>query len=236
MIIPGDQMNHFDLAYRTLADDNNKVFIAVAGNIGCGKTTLTRKLSEKLGWRPHFESVEDNPYLTDFYKDMKTYSFPLQVYFLTHRFNGHRSIEQSNSSSIQDRSIYEDAHIFARALFESGEMTARDYQNYLGLYKTMVDYINPPTLMIFLRRSINKLMERISLRGRDCEKNIPRAYIEKLNTYYEDWYKSYNAGKCLIIDTDELDFLNNQAHFDELVKRMHDAIDQKDLFYTFWQQ
>jgi len=224
-----------DMLKSSYLDNNSKIFVAIAGNIGCGKTTLTRKLSERLGWRAHFESVEDNPYLSDFYGNMKLFSFPLQVYFLTHRFNSHRAIETSSGSSVQDRSIYEDAHIFARALFETGEMSERDYENYKNLYKTMVDYLNPPSVMIFLRRSVDKLMERIDLRGRDCEKNIPRQYIERLNQYYDDWYNSYNSGRALLIDTDELDFLNNEEHFSELVKRIHESIDQKDLFYSHWQ-
>jgi deoxyadenosine/deoxycytidine kinase len=211
----------------------NKMFVVVAGNIGCGKTTLTKKLSERLGWKPQFESVEDNPYLTDFYADMERWSFPLQVYFLTHRFNTHRSIENGSSSAIQDRSIYEDAFIFARGLYEQGKMSSREYDNYKNLFETMTAFINPPSLMIFLKRSVPKLMERIRERNRSCEREIPVEYIAQLNKYYDEWYASYNQGKYLLVDTDELDFLNNEDQFDRLLLKIQDSIEQKDLFYTY---
>ena len=210
----------------------NKMFVAVAGNIGCGKTTLTRKLSDRLACRPMYESVEDNPYLKDFYTDMNSYSFQLQVYFLNHRFNAHKGIETSSFSAIQDRSIYEDAHIFAKNLYLQNLMTKRDFENYFNLYKTMVEYLHPPELMIFLRRSIPKLMERIKMRGRECEKNISVDYIAQLNGLYDEWYSSYNLGKYLIVDTDDFDFLYNEEHFERLVSKVHDTIEQKDLFLT----
>ncbi len=222
-----------DMAYQRLASSANPMFVVVAGNIGSGKTTLTKKLSERLGWKPHFESVSDNPYLADFYKDMSRWSFPLQVYFLTHRFNTHKDIETMTASSIQDRSIYEDANIFARSLADSGKLEARDYENYLTLYHSMIKYLSPPTLMIFLRRSIPKLQERIKQRGRDYEQAIPVDYLTSLNNYYDDWYANYNLGKSLIVDTDELDFLDNEEHFNRLVKRIWDSIDQKDMFFYF---
>lgn len=222
-----------DMAYHRLTSVTNPMFVVVAGNIGCGKTTLTKKLSERLGWKPHFESVQDNPYLADFYKDMARWSFPLQVYFLNHRFNTHKLIENLPASSVQDRSIYEDANIFARALYEQGKLDERDYNNYRALYESMIQYLNPPTLMIFLRRSVPKLMDRIKQRGRDYEQSIPESYIASLNEYYDDWYARYNMGKSLIVDTDELDFLENEEHFDRLVKRIWDSIDQKDMFFYF---
>lgn len=222
-----------DLAYHRLTSASHPMFVVVAGNIGSGKTTLTKKLSDKLGWKPHFESVQDNPYLSDFYKDMNRWSFPLQVYFLTHRFNTHKQIETIPASSVQDRSIYEDANIFARALYEQGSLDARDYNNYRNLYESMIQYLNPPTLMIFLRRSVPKLLERIKLRGRDYEQAIPVDYLTSLNDYYDEWYANYNLGKSLIVDTDELDFLDNEEHFNRLVKRIWDSIDQKDMFFYF---
>jgi deoxyadenosine/deoxycytidine kinase len=220
-------------AFGRLSSSQNKMFVVVAGNIGSGKTTLTKKLAERLNWRPHFESVSDNPYLADFYANMQRWSFPLQIYFLTHRFNTHKLIENSNASSIQDRSIYEDANIFARALFEQGDLDARDYENYRTLFESMVQYLNPPTLMIFLRRSTDKLVERIKLRGRDYEQAIPIDYLRKLNHYYEDWFTTYSAGKSLIVDTDELDFLENEEHFNRLVQKIHDSIDQQDMFFYY---
>ena len=220
-------------AYTKLVNPSNKMFVVVAGNIGCGKTTLTKKLSDRLGWKPQFESVEDNPYLDDFYEDMQRWSFPLQVYFLTHRFNTHRNIQEANFSAIQDRSIYEDAYIFARSLHDQGKMSTREYENYKSLFKTMTEFIEPPTLMIFLKRSVPKLMERIKERNRDCEKDMPQDYIAKLNDYYNEWYDSYEDGKYLVVDTDELDFLNNEEHFGKLVHKIQNSIDQKDLFFSY---
>jgi len=222
-----------DLAYQQLANSSNRMFVVVAGNIGSGKTTLTKKLSERLGWKPHYESVQDNPYLADFYEDMSRWSFPLQVYFLNHRFNTHKEIESLPASSVQDRSIYEDANIFARALYEQGKLDERDYLNYKNLYESMIKYLSPPTLMVFLRRSVPKLQERIKLRGRDYEQAIPVEYLTSLNNYYDDWYKNYDLGKSLIVDTDELDFLENEEHFNRLVKRVWDSVDQKDMFFHF---
>ncbi len=216
-------------AYNQLRS-SEKMFVVVAGNIGSGKTTLTKKLAEKLKWNPHFESVNDNPYLSDFYDDMDRWSFPLQVYFLTHRFNTHKMIESSSMSSIQDRSIYEDANIFARALFEQGNIDQRDYENYLNLYESMTTYLNAPTIMIFLRRSIPKLLERIKMRGRGYEQTIPVDYLRKLNDYYDQWYDSYDLGKRLLVDTDELDFLENESDFDKLVMKIHDSIEQQSMF------
>ena len=164
---------------------------------------------------------------------MSRWSFPLQVYFLTHRFNTHKQIETSPASSVQDRSIYEDANIFARALYEQGNLDPRDYENYRTLFESMIQYLSPPTLMIFLKRSVPKLQERIKQRGRDYEQAIPVDYLTSLNHYYDDWYANYNMGKSLIVDTDELDFLDNEEHFDRLVKRIWDSIDQKDMFFYF---
>ncbi len=221
-----------DLAFQQLSNSNS-LFVVIAGNIGCGKTTLTKKLSERLGWKPHYESVQDNPYLKDFYGNMERWAFPLQVYFLNHRFNTHKFIESAGASCVQDRSIYEDANIFARALYDQGTLDERDYQNYRTLYDTMTPYLNPPTLMIFLRRSIPKLLERIQQRGRDYEQAIPVDYLTRLNNYYDDWYARYDLGKSLIVDTDELDFLENEEHFNRLVERIGNSIDQKDMFFTF---
>lgn len=220
-------------AYKELSSGANNMFVVVAGNIGGGKTTLTKKLSERLNWKPYYESVQDNPYLADFYDNMSRWSFPLQVYFLNHRFNTHKQIENSNGSSVQDRSIYEDANIFARALYEQGDLDKRDYENYRGLYESMISYLSPPTLMIFLKRSVPKLLERIEMRGRDYEQTIPVDYLTKLNDYYDDWYDKYDLGKSLIVDTDDLDFLENEEHFDKLVQRIHDSIDQQEMFQLY---
>lgn len=221
-----------DTAFERLSSSSS-MFVVVAGNIGSGKTTLTKKLSETLNWKPYFESVGDNPYLADFYDCMERWSFPLQVYFLTHRFNTHKLIESSMASSIQDRSIYEDANIFARALFEQGDLDKRDYENYRTLYESMIPYLSTPSLMIFLKRSVPKLQERIKLRGRDYEQSIPVDYLTKLNQYYNEWYDNYSMGKSLIVDTDDLDFLENEDHFNKLVEKIHDSIDQQDMFFHY---
>ena len=209
---------------------SDKIFIAVAGNIGTGKTTLTNMLSKRFGWTPHFEAVKDNPYLVDFYKDMKRWSFPLQIFFLNNRFRAHQDITQGTNSAIQDRSIYEDANIFARNLYEAGDMEERDYLNYLNLYRTMCDYLTPPGLVLYLRKSLPKLKERIALRGRDFEKNIPDEYLQNLNRYYDDWLDKYDLGKKLIIDSDHLDFLGNPNDFNTLTQLILSALDQRDLF------
>ena len=205
-------------SYKLGGETHQKKFLVIAGNIGSGKTTLTKKLSEHFGWVPHFEPVVDNPFLEDFYKDMKRWSFSLQIYFLDHRFNAHRMIESSPVTGIQDRSIYEDAHVFARSLFEQGMMDPRDYECYLGIFHSMLNYLSKPTLVIYLQRSVPKLMERIRRRGRDFEKGIAPEYLERLNHYYDEWFDSYDAGKKLLIETDEMDFLSSHDDFMAIVE------------------
>lgn len=209
---------------------NEKIFIVVAGNIGTGKTTLTQMLSKRFGWMPHFEAVRDNPYLADFYGNMARWSFPLQIFFLNNRFRAHQNIVSGTESAIQDRSIYEDANIFARNLYEQGNMEERDYRNYLDLYNTMCEYLTPPDLVVYLRKSLPKLKERIALRGRDFEQNIPDDYLICLNRYYDEWMENYDQGKNLIVDSDNLDFLNNPRDFDHLTQLILNNLPQRDLF------
>ncbi len=209
---------------------SRKIFVAVAGNIGTGKTTLTEMLSKRFGWQAHFEAVVDNPYLVDFYADMNRWSFPLQIFFLNNRFNAHQTVSQGTDSSIQDRSIYEDANIFARNLYEQGQMEKRDYENYLRLYEVMTGFLSPPDLVIYLKKSLPKLKEQIQKRGRDFEKGIPDSYLANLNHYYNDWMERYRLGKKLIIESDELDFVRNQGDFDQIADRIVNALDQRDLF------
>jgi hypothetical protein len=209
---------------------SRKIFVAVAGNIGTGKTTLTEKLSERFGWRSHFEAVVDNPYLADFYADMKRWSFPLQIFFLNNRFNAHQTISSGGDSAIQDRSIYEDANIFARNLYEQGQMEKRDYENYLRLYEVMTSFLSPPDLVIYLKKSLPRLREQIQMRGRDYEKSIPDSYLASLNHYYDDWMDRYQLGKKLIIESDDLDFVRNRQDFDSIAQRIVNALDQRDLF------
>ncbi len=190
-----------------------KYFISVAGNIGSGKSSLTRMIAKEFGWVPYFESVQDNPYLSDFYKEMKRWSFQLQVYFLSHRFHTHKRIIASKKSVIQDRSIYEDVEIFARNLYLMGRMEKRDYQNYRALFYEMVSYLKAPDLVVYLKADIKTLLKQIKLRGREFEKSIEKQYLERLNRSYSKWIKEYKLGKVLVIESDNIDFVNNEEHF-----------------------
>lgn len=186
--------------------NKNIKHIAIAGNIGAGKTTLTTELAKKFGWEPHYESADDNPYLNDFYNDMQRWSFNLQVYFLNHRFNQVVNIHKGTETVIQDRSIYEDAHIFAPNLYEMGLMNERDFVNYKELFHLMTSFISPPDLLIYLKADIKTLVAHIEERGRSYEGSISIDYLKKLNQRYEDWIKNYNEGELLIIDVNPLDF------------------------------
>ena len=196
---------------------NRKVFIAVAGNIGAGKSSLTHLLSLRYGWKPFFESVEDNPYLNDFYADMKRWSFNLQVYFLSNRFRSHKSITEGPDSVLLDRAIYEDAEIFARNLYEIGKMDQRDYENYVALYEVMTEYLRAPDLLIYLRANVDTLVKQVALRGRDFEQSIKKEYLEQLNKHYESWIARYKKGPLLIIESDEIDFVNKQEDLEKVV-------------------
>ena len=202
----------------------SKVFLGIAGNIGSGKSSLTRLLAEHFGWTPYFESVEDNPYLRDFYGDMSRWSFHLQVYFLSNRFRSHKSIVEGGDAVVLDRVIYEDAEIFARNLFEIGKMDERDYRNYIALYDVMTEYLRPPDLLIYLRANIDTLLRQIALRGRSYEQSIPREYLEQLNRHYESWIKRYDKGPLLVVESDELDFVNNPDDFDNLMATIASAL------------
>jgi deoxyadenosine/deoxycytidine kinase len=206
------------------------LFIAVAGNIGAGKSSLAKLLGERFRWKPYFESVDDNPYLSDFYADMNRWSFHLQIYFLANRFKCHKEIVESNESVIQDRSIYEDAEIFARNLFNIGKMTERDYTNYVSLFHVMMEYLKPPDLLVYLRANVDTLMRQIVKRGRDFEQGIERSYLQQLNTLYEDWIARYKLGPLLIIESDNLDFVGKQPDFDYIVACVKDRLPQMQLF------
>ncbi len=183
--------------------------IAIVGNIGAGKTTLTKLLANHLKWEPQFEAVDDNPYLEDFYGDMKRWAFNLQIYFLNSRFRHIVQLQEKEINIIQDRTIYEDAYIFAENLYDMGLMSARDFENYSNIFESIVSYIKPPDLLIYLRASVPTLVDNIQLRGREYESGIRLDYLSKLNAKYEKWIKSYREGKLLILDKDKLDFANN---------------------------
>jgi deoxyadenosine/deoxycytidine kinase len=183
--------------------------IAVAGNIGAGKTTLTKLLAKHYKWTPHFEDVDENPYLTDFYDDMQRWSFNLQVYFLNSRFNQILEIRNSGQTVIQDRTIYEDAFIFAPNLHAMGLMTTRDFDNYFSLFQLMSKLVQAPDLLIYLRAGVPTLVQQIQQRGRKYENTIRLDYLKRLNERYEAWVSNYTLGKLLIIDVDNTDFTNN---------------------------
>ncbi len=195
-------------------------YIAIAGNIGAGKSSLTRMLSEYFGWEPFYEQVDDNPYLADFYEDMRRWSFNLQVFFLSSRFKHQRTIESSATSVVQDRSIYEDAEIFARNLYEMGLMTPRDYENYVELFGIMTSYLRPPDLLVYLRADVPTLVRHIQSRGRDYESGIRIEYLERLNKHYEDWIERYDLGPKMIVDVDDLDFVNREPDRNALLRRI----------------
>jgi len=180
--------------------------IAVAGNIGSGKTTLTRLLAKHYGWKPHYEDVDDNPYLNDFYEDMQRWSFNLQIYFLNSRFSQIVDIRRKGETVIQDRTIYEDAQIFAPNLHIMGLMSTRDFNNYSNLFNLMSSLIQPPDLLIYLRGNVPTLVSQIQKRGRDYEKNIRLDYLQRLNERYEAWIETYKLGKMLIIEVDNMNF------------------------------
>lgn len=198
--------------------------IAIAGNIGAGKTTLTDLLARHYGWDVQFEDTTTNPYLSDFYEDMHRWSFNLQIYFLNSRYEQILKIRQGERPVIQDRTIYEDAHIFAPNLHDMNLMSSRDFKNYFQLFQLMSSQVEPPDLLIYLRSSIPKLVHHIQTRGRDYEGNMSLDYLKKLNERYEKWIHGYEKGNLLIIDNDHLDFKNNPEDLGLIIERVESQI------------
>ena len=197
--------------------------IAIAGNIGAGKTTLTEMLSKHYGWEPHFEDVLKNPYLDDFYEGMERWSFNLQIYFLNSRFNQMLECSKKEKDTIQDRTIYEDAFIFAPNLQAMGLMTNRDYENYKSIFNTLDSFVKDPDLLIYLRSGIPNLVDQIHKRGRDYENTISIEYLSRLNERYEAWIQSYDKSNLLVIEVDDIDFVKNPDDFNIITK----LIDEK---------
>lgn len=195
--------------------------LAVAGNIGAGKTTLCSKLGKHFGWDVHYESTDDNPYLSDFYEDMQRWSFNLQVYFLNSRYRQVLNIQNGDRTVIQDRTIYEDARIFAPNLRDMGLMGLRDFENYDSLFELMLSQVRPPDLLIYLRANVGTLVDHIQQRGRDYEGSISIDYLKRLNDRYENWINSYKDGKLLIIDVDGMDFDKNPTDFGSIVDKVN---------------
>lgn len=198
--------------------------IAIVGNIGAGKTTLTEMLAKNYGWEPLYEAVDNNPYLEDFYSDMKRWSFNLQIYFLNSRYRQIFDIQKSGRNIIQDRTIYEDAYIFAENLHDMGLMTSRDYENYESIFKNITEYIKPPDLLVYLKASVPTLVNNIQRRGREYEIGIRIDYLSKLNEKYDKWIKGYKLGKLLILDKDNLDFANNTEDMADIVQKIEREI------------
>jgi deoxyadenosine/deoxycytidine kinase len=194
--------------------------LAISGNIGSGKTTLTEKLSKHYDWKAEFEAVDNNPYLQDFYEDMNRWSFHLQVYFLNSRFNQIKKIQESTISTIQDRTIYEDAYIFAANLYKSNLLSKRDYLNYKNLFDSMIAHVKAPDLLIYLKADIPKLVGQIEKRGRTYETTMRIDYLKNLNEHYEEWIGNYKEGKLLIVDVNDLDFVERQEDFSSIVQKI----------------
>ena len=195
--------------------------IAIAGNIGSGKTILTGLLAKHFGWEPHYEDVDTNPYLNSFYEDMQRWSFNLQVYFLNSRFRQVIEIRKSGKTVVQDRTIYEDAYIFAPNLHAMNLMSTRDFENYLSLFNLMSSFIQPPDLLIYLRASVPTMVHQIQKRGREYESSIRLDYLKGLNQRYEDWITGYDLGKLMIVDVDDLNIEENPEHLGEVIDRIN---------------
>jgi len=206
-----------------------KRFIAIAGNVGVGKSTLTRMLAQRLGWEPFFEAVDDNPYLADFYQNMQQWAFHSQIFFLSRRLRHHHELLQRPNSVIQDRSVYEDAEIFARNLYEQRAMDERDYQSYRELYEVLCAFLPPPDLVIYLRADVETLLARIKLRGRAYEQAIDPAYLQRLNSLYDDWIDRFTLSPVLTVEASDLDFVSHRHHLDMIQSAVQQRLAGKDI-------
>ncbi|MGE5264442.1 MAG: deoxynucleoside kinase [Acidobacteriota bacterium] len=201
-----------------------KKFIAIAGNIGVGKSTLVNMMCERLGWEPFFEGVVDNPYLADFYADMERWSFHSQIFFLARRLRDLRHLMDFPKTVVQDRSVYEDAEIFAKNLYRQGFIHDRDWKTYRELYEVLTELLPPPDLVLYLKASVPTLLQRIELRGRDFEKKIAPDYLAQLNLLYEEWIRNFNLCPVLVVPADRLNFVANGGHFELIVSKVQEKL------------
>ncbi len=206
-----------------------KKFIAVAGNIGVGKSTLVEMICERLNSKPYYEPVTENPYISDFYHDMYSWSFHSQIFFLTHRLRIHQELVRNVTSVIQDRSIYEDAEVFAHNLFVQGKMSERDFNTYRSLYLTLADYLPPPDLMIYLRASVPTLVDRIALRNREYEQKIAPEYLSQLNDLYESWINHFTLCPVLTVPADSLDYVAHPKHLELIINKINEKLTGKEV-------
>ncbi|MEI6874592.1 MAG: deoxynucleoside kinase [Spirochaetota bacterium] len=204
-----------------------KKYLVLAGNIGAGKSSLVELLADRLGYRPYYEPVAENPYLEDFYADMRRWAFHSQLYFLTHRIRSHRELAGDPLSVVQDRSIYEDAEVFARNLHEQGNMTTRDWETYRGLYRSLISLLPSPDLVVYLRASVPTLKERIAKRGRQFEASIPDDYLAGLNRLYEDWLEAFDLSPVLVVPGDSLDFVADSKALNAIVASVEERLRDK---------
>lgn len=205
-----------------------KKFVAVAGNIGVGKSTLVTMLCHRMGWQPFFEPVTENPYLSDFYRDMKAWSFHSQIFFLTRRLRSHRQLIEHPTSVIQDRSVYEDAEVFACNLYRQGLIDERDYRSYRELYEVLIEFLPPPDLVVYLRASVDTLQERIHSRGREYEKQITPEYLAQVNELYDQWIGRFSLCPVLTVPADSLDYVANPRHLDLVARKVEEKLTGKE--------
>jgi deoxyadenosine/deoxycytidine kinase len=217
-----------DLVFNDKIGAAMKKFVAVAGNIGVGKSTLVELLCNRLQWQPFFEPVTENPYLADFYKDMRTWAFHSQIFFLTHRLRAHRQLLDHPTSVIQDRTVYEDAEIFARNLYNQNLIHERDYCTYRELYDVLTQFLPPPDLVVYLRASVPTLVNRIANRGRDYERKITSVYLAQLNQLYDAWIADFNLCPVLTVPADDLDYVTNASHLDLIVRKVDEKLTGKE--------
>lgn len=205
-----------------------KRFIAVAGNIGVGKSTLVQLLSDRMQWQPFFEPVTENPYLADFYRDMKAWAFHSQIFFLTRRLRIHRQLIDHPTSAIQDRSVYEDAEVFAQNLYRQGQISERDYRSYWDLYQVLTEFLPPPDLVIYLRATVPTLQQRIQMRGRDYERTISPEYLAHLNKLYDTWIDNFRLCPVLTVPADDLNYVAYPGHLDLVVSKVEEKLMGKE--------